>query len=87
MKSRRRYRDTLNFNTVSVADSFSLPTQTTTSPLPVNLIAVLSRLSRKTACVVQGERADMLGAGFDAYLPTLFAPDKLAGAILTVLND
>jgi CheY-like chemotaxis protein len=40
-----------------------------------------------TACLIQGERASILDAGFQACLPKPFTPDKLLETILAVLND
>ena len=40
-----------------------------------------------TAFVTYADRARILNAGFQAYLPKPFTPDKLSEAILTVLND
>jgi CheY-like chemotaxis protein len=40
-----------------------------------------------TACPIQGERASILDAGFQACLPKPFTPDKLLETILAVLND
>jgi CheY-like chemotaxis protein len=40
-----------------------------------------------TAFVTYADRARILNAGFQACLPKPFTPDKLAEAILTVLND
>jgi CheY-like chemotaxis protein len=39
-----------------------------------------------TAFVTSADRGRILNAGFQAYLPKPFTPDKLAEAILTVLN-
>ena len=40
-----------------------------------------------TAFVTYADRARILNAGFQACLPKPFTPDKLAEAILTVLNN
>ena len=40
-----------------------------------------------TALVTHADRARILSAGFQAYLPKPFSPDKLVETILTVLND
>ena len=40
-----------------------------------------------TAHITHADRARILNAGFQAYLPKPFTPDKLVEAILTVLND
>jgi CheY-like chemotaxis protein len=40
-----------------------------------------------TACVIKGERASVLDAGFQACLPKPFTPDKLLETILAVLDD
>jgi CheY-like chemotaxis protein len=40
-----------------------------------------------TACVIKGERASVLDAGFQAYLAKPFTPDKLLETILAVLDD
>jgi CheY-like chemotaxis protein len=40
-----------------------------------------------TALVTHADRARILNAGFQAYLPKPFTPDKLVDTILTVLND
>jgi CheY-like chemotaxis protein len=40
-----------------------------------------------TALVTHLDRARILSAGFKAFLPKPFSPDKLVEAILTVLND
>ena len=40
-----------------------------------------------TAHIMHADRARILNAGFQAYLPKPFTPDKLLEAILTVLND
>ena len=40
-----------------------------------------------TALVTHADRARILNAGFQAYLPKPFSPDKLVETILTVLND
>jgi CheY-like chemotaxis protein len=40
-----------------------------------------------TACLIQGKRASILDAGFQACLPKPFTPDKLLETILAVLND
>src|ERR1700730_60305 len=40
-----------------------------------------------TALVTHLDRARILNAGFQAFLPKPFSPDKLVEAILTVLND
>jgi CheY-like chemotaxis protein len=40
-----------------------------------------------TAFVTSADRGRILNAGFQACLPKPFTPDKLAEAILTVLND
>jgi CheY-like chemotaxis protein len=39
-----------------------------------------------TACVIKGERASLLKAGFQACLPKPFTPDKLLETILAVLD-
>jgi CheY-like chemotaxis protein len=40
-----------------------------------------------TAHIAHADRARILNAGFQAYLPKPFTPDKLVETILTVLND
>jgi len=40
-----------------------------------------------TAHITHADRARILNAGFQAYLPKPFTPDKLVETILTVLND
>jgi CheY-like chemotaxis protein len=40
-----------------------------------------------TALVTHVDRTRILNAGFQAYLPKPFSPDKLVETILTVLND
>jgi CheY-like chemotaxis protein len=40
-----------------------------------------------TAVVTSADRRRILNAGFQAFLPKPFTPDKLAEAILTVLKD
>jgi CheY-like chemotaxis protein len=40
-----------------------------------------------TALVMHLDRARIVDAGFQAYLPKPFTPDKLLETILTVLND
>ncbi len=40
-----------------------------------------------TALVTHADRARILNAGFQAYLPKPFTPDRLVETILTVLND
>jgi CheY-like chemotaxis protein len=40
-----------------------------------------------TTCLIQGERASGLDAGFQACLPKPCTPDKLSETILAVLND
>jgi CheY-like chemotaxis protein len=40
-----------------------------------------------TAHITRADRARILSAGFQAYLPKPFTPDKLMETILTVLND
>lgn len=40
-----------------------------------------------TACVIKGERASVLDAGFQAFLPKPFTPEKLLETILAVLDD
>jgi len=40
-----------------------------------------------TAHITHADRARVLNAGFQAYLPKPFTPDKLVETILTVLND
>jgi CheY-like chemotaxis protein len=40
-----------------------------------------------SACLIQGERASILDAGFQACLPKPFTPDKLMETLLAVLND
>ena len=39
-----------------------------------------------TALVVQADRSRILDAGFQAYLPKPFSPDRLVETILTVVN-
>jgi CheY-like chemotaxis protein len=40
-----------------------------------------------TALITHADRVRILNAGFQAYLPKPFTPDKLLETILTVLND
>jgi CheY-like chemotaxis protein len=40
-----------------------------------------------TAHIARADRERILNAGFQAYLPKPFTPDKLMETILTVLND
>ena len=40
-----------------------------------------------TTHITRADRARILNAGFQAYLPKPFTPDKLVETILTVLND
>jgi CheY-like chemotaxis protein len=40
-----------------------------------------------TACAIKGEGTSLLDAGFQAYLPKPFTPDKLLETILAVLED
>jgi CheY-like chemotaxis protein len=40
-----------------------------------------------TACGIKAERASVIDAGFQAYLPKPFTPDKLLETILAVLDD
>jgi CheY-like chemotaxis protein len=39
-----------------------------------------------SACIIKGERASVLDAGFQACLPKPFTPDKLLETILAVLD-